>query len=102
MPADKPVGRLELLPQPDIEDRKSTRLNSSHLVISYAGFCLKKKDAWPRSTCIVPGHPACGPLVPFAPARLPHLVVPTRNRHINTAASLRPPNSGSAGGALRY
>src|SRR5256885_7143032 len=24
-------------------DRKSTRLNSSHLVISYAGFCLKKK-----------------------------------------------------------
>src|SRR5256885_17131431 len=25
------------------EDRKSTRLNSSHLVISYAVFCLKKK-----------------------------------------------------------
>src|SRR5256885_1636148 len=24
-------------------DRKSTRLNSSHLVISYAGFCLEKK-----------------------------------------------------------
>ena len=24
-------------------DRKSTRLNSSHLVISYAVFCLKKK-----------------------------------------------------------
>src|SRR5256885_9517388 len=31
------------------EDRKSTRLNSSHLVISYAVFCLKKKTA------------ACGP-----------------------------------------
>src|SRR5256885_9521876 len=31
-------------------DRKSTRLNSSHLVISYAVFCLKKKnsDAWTR------------------------------------------------------
>src|SRR5256885_12280906 len=28
--------------QPQI-DRKSTRLNSSHLVISYAVFCLKKK-----------------------------------------------------------
>src|SRR5688500_19867038 len=30
---------------PDIScrDRKSTRLNSSHLVISYAVFCLKKK-----------------------------------------------------------
>src|SRR5256885_12198663 len=30
------LSRLEL-------DRKSTRLNSSHLVISYAVFCLKKK-----------------------------------------------------------
>src|SRR2546426_5810587 len=28
---------------PEIADRKSTRLNSSHLVISYAVFCLKKK-----------------------------------------------------------
>src|SRR5260221_364014 len=26
-----------------VEDRKSTRLNSSHTVISYAVFCLKKK-----------------------------------------------------------
>src|SRR5256885_12921288 len=26
-------------------DRKSTRLNSSHLVISYAAFCLKKKNS---------------------------------------------------------
>src|SRR5688500_9246471 len=31
------------LPAMDDEDRKSTRLNSSHLVISYAVFCLKKK-----------------------------------------------------------
>src|SRR5256885_11828512 len=30
-------------------DRKSTRLNSSHLVISYAVFCLKKKKLCPRS-----------------------------------------------------
>src|SRR5256885_16465302 len=29
-------------------DRKSTRLNSSHLVISYAVFCLKKKNITPR------------------------------------------------------
>src|SRR5256885_7885415 len=28
---------------PGAQDRKSTRLNSSHLVISYAVFCLKKK-----------------------------------------------------------
>src|SRR5436190_18242365 len=28
---------------PGVPDRKSTRLNSSHTVISYAVFCLKKK-----------------------------------------------------------
>src|SRR5690625_6688391 len=28
---------------PESEDRKSTRLNSSHVAISYAVFCLKKK-----------------------------------------------------------
>src|SRR5438552_9489524 len=27
-------------------DRKSTRLNSSHQIISYAVFCLKKKKLW--------------------------------------------------------
>src|SRR3712207_7916542 len=30
-----------------IEDRKSTRLNSSHANISYAVFCLKKKNEQP-------------------------------------------------------
>src|SRR5256885_5125852 len=30
---------------PGAADRKSTRLNSSHLVISYAVFCLKKKTS---------------------------------------------------------
>src|ERR1039457_7375538 len=30
-------------------DRKSTRLNSSHLVISYAVFCLKKKKKYNTS-----------------------------------------------------
>src|SRR5690606_42143150 len=29
--------------EPDAADRKSTRLNSSHVKISYAVFCLKKK-----------------------------------------------------------
>src|SRR5256885_4299294 len=33
-----------------VGDRKSTRLNSSHLVISYAVFCLKKKKQ-PPSKC---------------------------------------------------
>src|SRR2546426_4868686 len=32
-------------------DRKSTRLNSSHLVISYAVFCLKKKNKHPYTPC---------------------------------------------------
>src|SRR2546426_7212391 len=32
-------------PASRLEDRKSTRLNSSHLVISYAVFCLKKKNS---------------------------------------------------------
>src|SRR5947208_12604879 len=31
-------------------DRKSTRLNSSHQIISYAVFCLKKKKAGQRRT----------------------------------------------------
>src|SRR5256885_6326767 len=36
--------REQLVPRVDaMADRKSTRLNSSHLVISYAVFCLKKK-----------------------------------------------------------
>src|SRR2546426_9166576 len=36
-----PAQQITLLTE--LEDRKSTRLNSSHLVISYAVFCLKKK-----------------------------------------------------------
>src|SRR5688500_19211241 len=36
-----PSGPMTASPLPD---RKSTRLNSSHLVISYAVFCLKKKN----------------------------------------------------------
>src|SRR5690606_40139194 len=31
-------------PEPGAQDRKSTRLNSSHVKISYAVFCLKKKN----------------------------------------------------------
>src|SRR5438477_2249242 len=31
-------------PGPHARDRKSTRLNSSHMSISYAVFCLKKKN----------------------------------------------------------
>src|SRR5438132_11619139 len=37
-------GRLQRLMSAFKGDRKSTRLNSSHTVISYAVFCLKKKN----------------------------------------------------------
>src|SRR5256885_5098659 len=37
------VGRAAPAGARGDQDRKSTRLNSSHLVISYAVFCLKKK-----------------------------------------------------------
>src|SRR5258708_22290939 len=33
-----------------VGDRKSTRLNSSHQIISYAVFCLQKKTAYGRDT----------------------------------------------------
>src|SRR5438132_5402551 len=43
------------------EDRKSTRLNSSHTVISYAVFCLKKKTnkqpATPKAAVRLATHP---------------------------------------------
>src|SRR2546426_2169010 len=49
--ADRPeigarVERVAELLEENRLDRKSTRLNSSHLVISYAVFCLKKKKQW--------------------------------------------------------
>src|SRR5438132_202250 len=44
----------DLLQQQMIQDRKSTRLNSSHTVISYAVFCLKKKKCGPCSTSCRP------------------------------------------------
>src|SRR5256885_8171066 len=45
-------------------DRKSTRLNSSHLVISYAVFCLKKKKK--KETQTLTEHRHC-PTPPYTP-----------------------------------
>src|SRR5256885_9684512 len=49
--ADACTGESELRDR----DRKSTRLNSSHLVISYAVFCLKKKKICNREShvCVI-------------------------------------------------
>src|SRR2546426_9152630 len=43
-----------------IGDRKSTRLNSSHLVISYAVFCLKKKKKKKRIDERISTHKSTG------------------------------------------
>src|SRR2546426_1638354 len=58
-------GRAHVSAAP-LKDRKSTRLNSSHLVISYAVFCLKKKKEYKRTS--VHSHPR--PIV-NQPYRLP-------------------------------
>src|SRR3989442_315506 len=60
----EPVEKVEL--EAETGDRKSTRLNSSHVRISYAVFCLKKKNKRdvPRSRRIAsrqrPGDANCG------------------------------------------
>src|SRR5690242_21736315 len=41
--AARVAGAVDQLSVRAVEDRKSTRLNSSHMSISYAVFCLKKK-----------------------------------------------------------
>src|SRR5690606_40315866 len=42
-----PVGIAKMFGT-EVKDRKSTRLNSSHVKISYAVFCLKKKNTSKR------------------------------------------------------
>src|SRR5438132_2359695 len=40
------INCMALMSRYGLPDRKSTRLNSSHTVISYAVFCLKKKTSF--------------------------------------------------------
>src|SRR2546429_7050537 len=47
-----PDDRGDLVERQVEQDRKSTRLNSSHRYISYAGFCLKKKKKTTHSTAM--------------------------------------------------
>src|SRR5690349_24250390 len=51
------VPRGAELSDPPARDRKSTRLNSSHVEISYAVFCLKKKKDQ-KSTRLNSSHPS--------------------------------------------
>src|ERR1022692_3532488 len=55
---------------PSALDRKSTRLNSSHLVISYAVFCLKKETR-ERGSRQSPDEPAHHP--PLSTSRRQHV-----------------------------
>src|SRR3712207_8396040 len=50
------ITPIEVLPGCIREDRKSTRLNSSHANISYAVFCLKKKNNYISSCLPYPIH----------------------------------------------
>src|SRR5256885_13262414 len=54
----------------NLGDRKSTRLNSSHLVISYAVFCLKKKNL--PLVIFIP-HVSLGPDYRYPISLLPHV-----------------------------
>src|SRR5438552_9155300 len=50
LPAFMSAKNFNLHPQKINGDRKSTRLNSSHQIISYAVFCLKKKKKLKKKT----------------------------------------------------
>src|SRR3712207_8652871 len=52
-PDDLDVSRLADPPLVEAQDRKSTRLNSSHANISYAVFCLKTKTKRHRLRSII-------------------------------------------------
>src|SRR5258708_30011884 len=53
------LGSISQVAGPGDLDRKSTRLNSSHQIISYAVFCLKKKKRHSSSA-----HARCKPMGP--------------------------------------
>src|SRR5256885_6452904 len=85
-----------------VQDRKSTRLNSSHLVISYAVFCLKKKKTTPSNRskypASTPPSPLCSPLahhhshpkIPRTPMVLRHALDPLTARPDLRANAPRP------------
>src|SRR2546430_3064732 len=79
-----------------LEDRKSTRLNSSHSQISYAVFCLKKKRQNPQTP-----PPTARTFFPFffglwVLRALPHLLYPQTSSGLPLCAfypTVHPPNT---------
>src|SRR5256885_12150775 len=76
----RPWSRMSTSATPGTGDRKSTRLNSSHLVISYAVFCLKKKNPRSGDDSYLELGPHCFlalRVIVFLPlgAMLPHIIV---------------------------
>src|SRR5687768_18113664 len=55
--ADEEAEQIHIDHQHQKEDRKSTRLNSSHGYISYAVFCLKKKKKTNKRKYVNTPHP---------------------------------------------
>src|SRR5256885_1789235 len=82
------------------EDRKSTRLNSSHLVISYAVFCLKKKKhnvyntAFSNRLCLTPAFRQSSSCI-MSPVR-PTLAPLTLSSFVTPRCSRRKPLSQSS------
>src|SRR5258708_27273252 len=75
-PQDPGTRKLSRRERKDL-DRKSTRLNSSHQIISYAVFCLKKKkllitrSTSPQAPVSPTSRPTAGHPTPHCPGTLP-------------------------------
>src|SRR5258708_11030080 len=63
-PSDQARGRRPAKAEITLLDRKSTRLNSSHQIISYAVFCLKKKKKKKMKTSTDRAHLVAGEATP--------------------------------------
>src|SRR2546427_8468411 len=61
----EPHARIMRLDTARARDRKSTRLNSSHSQISYAVFCLKKKNEGRRQSSSIPSGWSTEQRLPF-------------------------------------
>src|SRR5471032_1388860 len=69
-------------------DRKSTRLNSSHITISYAVFCLKKKTCRSARRSVSIRHPADSARLTHTPDNIRGRLFP--HRHADLAPAIQP------------